>query len=310
MKTKPKWAPARWAAVMLTLALGAAGCTAGGDANDVKFLGNVRGTGGGGGVCEYTVGEKFIGEGILDLAVTSRYQMAAALQNTMVASNSFTGANPNTRDTNAIIFDYATVQLASADPTAAGAWTKPAKPPAPAFYQVTTDADAPTQAKTGLPPTSWTTTMSGSLETGIAGTFPVDIVPAYGRDANGALSIPIGEQWQARFAAATSTANFRRDVYINLQIQFHGTTLSGSSITTTPITYPLRVCWGCLLHPVDQTGVGADVWQSCSKRDAGGEVAPCRLGQDDVSSCAYYCQICNPVTSPKYKTCDNTFCPQ
>lgn len=305
-----KWARMCVTALVASLGVVAvSGCAANGDPNAVQYQGIVLGTTAGT-TCTYTAGGQTMQSGVLDLAATSTYQIAAVLRNGMPPSNGYAGANPNNSDTNTIIFDYADVQLSSGDPLVEGSFPRPTVKPRSAFFATSKDTSAPSEAKTAKPPAKWRTPMSGSVKSGGIEAFLLDLVPAYGMDTtSGVVSAAIGEQWQARFAGATNTTDFTRNVDIVLQVQFHGNTASGSSITSVPVTFPLRVCWGCLMDPVDQNGTGTDVWNSCSSRVTGDTFTrPCRAGQDDPLNCAYYCQRCN-VESIGYKKCDATYCP-
>ncbi|HEY2408968.1 MAG TPA: hypothetical protein VGI10_23345, partial [Polyangiaceae bacterium] len=127
-----------------------------------------------------------------------------------------------------------------------------------------------------------------------AGTAPgyaamgVDVIPAGLTD----LNVPIPSEIVAR-------------------IRVFGDDLGGQTIKSSELDFPISLCNGCLVqYPPDAASTTAPAGQYiCASQSTTSTtstgIAPCRLGQDVVFSCALcaatsaVCQ--NPVNNPAYK---------
>lgn len=279
-------------------------CTSAGDADLLQFRGNLFGSHSGD-ICTYQDFTRFVSSGTLDLAVRDHYDIAPLLQSLMTPINSIPNQNPNAKDTNTINLTSMTVTVV------AGAW------PAPSGF-LTADSRLGTTGKSP-PPLAWVAPISGViLAGGQLGLTGAGLVPSFGLDGTDltstdvykvtGTSIAVGDTWQARFAATSKDK--RPAVTVVLSVVFNGLTVSGSKVSSVPFTFPLTVCWGCLLTPHTPTADSTSVWASCSGRDPGANYTyPCSPGQDELLDCAAYCALCNQFSPSSPKKCDKTYCP-
>lgn len=123
-----------------------------------------------------------------------------------------------------------------------------------------------------------------------------------------AIPSTIGEQLQARFAADPKRYTTMHRILLNISIE--GEMADGTTVRTQEVSYPIDLCWGCLVAlDVVPAGVGvvdpeAQYAYCTQKAVAGDYIPPCVPGNDEYLPCGYYCAFCDLVGD-----CDERFCP-
>jgi hypothetical protein len=65
-------------------------------------------------------------------------------------------------------------------------------------------------------------------------------------------------------------------------VKVFGNTLGGQSVESAPLTYPIQVCYGCLVqYPL----AALDATNQCLTNSTDAPIPGCRLGQDDYVDC-------------------------
>ncbi len=287
-----------WHITLLTslLATTLAACAHSGDSQVLQYRGAVQPLRSGD-YCLANDTTRMIAIGTLDLSVSKSYRFFPALQSMMVPLNSIAGQNPSSQDVNIINLNYMDVSVVSG------------------FATGTPFANSGAKAKvtSKYPTSTWTVPASGQLKPGELLVTAVDLVPD--RALVGTTFKAIGEDWRARFflGANGSTKDFST-VEVMLSFQFRGTTLTGDNVITDAGTFQLKVCYGCLLTPVQVSTTPADYYQGCQQAAVSADfIPPCAPGQDDYIDCRYYCHVCQRGAllekSLDYEGCNATLCP-
>lgn len=274
---------------VLVLGLWLAACAHEGDPMVLQFRGNLVAARDGD-TCRGTNLTQVVTAGVFDVALASHYVIHPALQSMLQPTPSIAGTNPNLKDTNIINLTELRVSVVSG-------------------YAKSTPFGTPSPIKTiksALPASSWTVPMTGVIPSGEIFYGEVDLIPA-----------AVGADWAARFAKTTASAGKYSQIEVLLQAQFAATTLTGDNVITEPVQFPVKVCFGCSLRPINAVSAAplaaSDVWKDCYKGDPLTDLSSsCYLGQDGGYSCAYYCAKCTQeylLNKVDYVKCDQTFCP-
>ena len=147
------------------------------------------------------------------------------------------------------------------------------------------------------PSATWYVPATGTVESGLDAIIRFPLITS-----------AIGEQLRTKFKADPNRYTTMQRVVVNVKLE--GEMADGTVIQTGTISYPVDLCWGCLLHlPTAEAGVGLkspeEQYAVCSlKQIASNYVPPCVIGNDEFLPCAMYCAMCDLEGS-----CDDRFCP-
>jgi hypothetical protein len=222
-------------------------------------------------------------KGILDLAVARDYVLWPWVRNRLPPTEMVSGNGPQH-----LRLDASTITLSGAQmtlhvsPSAVGT----NKPLGKTFLGATTDPSTKT----------WYVPVGGVLQAECELIPPVDLVGA-----------EVGAQMQIDFKKYST--KYETIVPTIVDIQLFGTMADGTPVESGLFPFPVDLCWGCLLTPLQvPQGVGLDldqIWASCVKKQVPSEYAPpCAPGNDEQMPCGLYCHTCSLDN-----TCDPRFCP-
>ena len=279
-------------------------CVAGGIAcnpanpNTLRIVGNVVAANKQGSLCYASAGAQIRVAGTLDLAVAKEYPFYAQVENLLLDTKTVSGNSYES-----LRGDASTITIKSAIISVElSRGTSTAKTP---FY-----GDAATVLTGGKKDklvTSWEVPASAVLIGSSTSIVPFSLIPG---------DLTIGADWQARwraFAKANASTNgysYTQRAIVKVALQ--GTTGDGTVVLSEDLTYPVNLCWGCLLSvpaPTPSTDV-IDPYAGCSTFVSGSDV-PCSPGADDYVECGRYCAMClvAKTNSPQQQPCDDKFCP-
>jgi len=270
------------------------GCVVDGDSASMAIIGNVvpkrEGT-----TCAYKEAETYYQSGTLDLAVASEYVFAPFVHNLLPPTQNINGNSQSNlrQETNIISLEKAVFT----------------------FEPSTSNSKTPF-AESGIntPPRlvrEWEVPVQFTLQPGEKVVLPIDAIPRQVKSLTGSGYVQLGADWQARFGKFKDRYKYKLQGVLHVQIV--GETAGGSEVASTKFSYPLTLCWGCLLFSTSLTPNGEepeDQWRQCSNMNVPADYeAPCSPGQDDALICGLGCKICKQNESLNISTCDPLFCP-
>lgn len=253
-------------------------------------------------VCQYTSAQAFYLEATMDLALSNKLHYTAYVRNNLVASTQINSSAEKElrQDTNTITITGVSVKMTRE------ATVGKEKSPLDSAKLVINGATKPV----GPVVDTWTTPAAGFVGPAKYTTISFDLVPY--QTAPGA---PLGKEWSDRFATLAATSRYKYLERVTLSFRILGTTTGGNAIESGEISYPVTLCWGCLLSipgvsPSQPDFKPDDAWKVCSTGNVGASfVAPCAYGNYDAVHCGWYCQQCKIQESVGQGKCDSKFCP-
>jgi hypothetical protein len=104
--------------------------------------------------------------------------------------------------------------------------------------------------------------------------------PGYGVFVGEIIPEALGDQLRAEIEGTTNT----RTVIVNIRV--FGETTGGQEIESAEFTFPVSVCYGCLVsYPLDAIGADGLSNLRCNQNPDKAADPPCRLGQDAMTDC-------------------------
>lgn len=259
--------------------------------------------------CTLIQATQFYTEGVLDLSMTDEYFFNADVNNRLPNSTQINnnGAAQLRPDYNLVTLKRATVSVSIPSRSTGNAVQSPFKGQSPVTSRIS-GGPRPQQVIT-----SWSVPVSGSI---IAGNTFVTSFPLIPRAINGVQ--PVGWDWKMRFKdfVSKNNVNYSYAERVMLTFEIEGETAGGATMVSGTISYPLTVCWGCLLSvpTISPNLDGADdVWRVCSENPGvpAGAILPCRVGNNDEVPCNVLCADCLLRESAgEDGACDPKFCPE
>lgn len=243
--------------------------------------------------CAYKDPDLYYPAGVLDLAVRNDYVFAAHVQNILPATKAINGEDVKTLrpETNQISLEKAVFRF---DPVVALKGSPLEK--------------GGLQTKLVL---EWELPVQFTMQPDSSIIMPMVAVPRQVKSLTGAGYVQLGSDWQARFS--TFTDRYKYILQGVLHITFVGVTAGGSEVRTEEFSYPMELCWGCLLASNFLKAGGEtsdDHWRDCSKMQVPTEYkSPCQPGQQEGVHCSHNCQICKNDETVGIGKCDAKFCP-
>lgn len=258
--------------------------------------------------CSLLQATQFYSEGVLDLAITDEYYFNANVFNRLPTSTQVSNTGPQQLrpDYNLVTLKRATVSVSIPSVSTGSAVQSPFK------------GQSPTSSKISGGPRP--AAVISSWEVPVSGTIPAANVlltsfPLVPRAVSGVQ--PIGWDWRQRFKefVAKNAVNYSYSERVLLTFEIEGETAGGATMTSGSVTYPVKVCWGCLLSVLtlpSQIDDPDQVWQTCSSSPGvpEGFDLPCRPGNNDPLACNVLCADCLLRESAgETGACDSKFCP-
>jgi len=247
-------------------------------------------------VCSYLLPQAFYLDGTLDLAMSTRLTFAAYLRNNLVSA---TAINQMTEAQ--LRQDGNTIQVTGAHVVV----ERPAAIGSPLDKATITTSDGkkktlgPILAEWDVPTTA--VIYPTRNVTALFEAVPHQLAPGQA----------VGKEWQDRVKAMPTKRHSYMEKVI-LRITVTGTTVAGNTIASGEITYPVTLCWGCLIQasPDPKAETPDDHWQACSSLSFNASAPqPCAYGNYDAVPCGLYCAKCKVGESTDTASCDAKFCP-
>lgn len=283
---------------LVTLCVGSGVACNPANPNTLRIVGNAIAANKVGSLCYATDGAQLRAAGTLDLAIAKEYPFYAQVENLLATTKTVSGLGAES-----LRGDVSTITIKSAIISVElNRGISTAKTP---FY-----GDAATVLTNGKKDklvTSWEVPASAVITASSSTIIPFTLIPA---------ELTIGADWQARwraFAKANASTNgYSYTQRATFKIAMQGTTGDGSVVLSEDFSYPVTLCWGCLLSvPAPAPSTDAiDPYSACATFASTSE-APCSPGADDYVECGRYCTMClvSKTNSPQQQPCDDKFCP-
>ena len=238
-------------------------------------------------LCTYGTGDNFYLDGVMDMAITSRFRYYAWVENRMTRTSAVSGNGPAAlrAEGNTVTLTNVHVTLnrqANDGKATSSPFNQPGKV---AKFPLAVEWDIPTYAV---------------VDPENEAPVPFDLVPA-----QTSPNAPVGDDWRVRWGKFTNKASHIEQVILTFRME--GTTAEGVTVTAGEVSYPVSVCWGCLLmmKPKPEITDAEEQWKQCSKFEVDPTfLSPCQAGVNEGLPCGYYCQQCT-----KANNCDPKFCP-
>jgi hypothetical protein len=299
-------------ALTLGMPLATAACTDASSAN-LSVGGNVIPEQQGEEGCALLQAQEFYTEGVLDLAITDSYFFNADITNRLPNSTAINNSGPGTLrpDYNIVTLTkvFVTVSIPSSVGTSS-AVKSPFKGQSPLSSKLA-GGPRPSQVQK-----SWEIPITGTI---VPNARLITSFPLIPRETNAV--VPIGWDWRQRFkefiknnqGLTPGPYSYSERIIVTFEIE--GETSGGATMRTGTQTYPIKVCFGCLLSvpsvPAELDDPN-DVWRSCSAAPGipDGYTMPCQIGNNDPLLCNVLCGDCKVRESMgEANACDDRFCP-